>query len=107
MKNWTDKDMLNFARIASNGTGGKYEGCRTLISKLARFKTIKYMEKFNGFEKHLILEGLELRVQQIKDDIDKAEAKDRRHIMTKGYIDMVMNELLVKLDNFSKKPEKG
>ena len=107
MKNWSDKDMLAFARIASNGTGGKYKGCQTLISKLARFKTIKYMEKFDGFQKHLILGGLELKVQQIKDDIDRAEAMDKRHIMTKGYIDMVMNELLVKLNNFSKKPEKG
>ncbi len=107
MKHWTDKDMLAFARIASNGTGGKYEGCQTLISKLARFKTIKYMEKFNGFQKHLILTGLEIRVQQIKDDIDKAEENGKRHIMTKGYIDMEVEELREKINNYTKKPDKG
>ena len=35
---WTDDDMLFFARIASEGSYGDYRGCKTLISKLNRYK---------------------------------------------------------------------
>ena len=40
MKKWTDKDMLEFARVASQGAYGKYRGCRTLKSKLKKYETI-------------------------------------------------------------------
>lgn len=39
--NWTDKDMLAFARVASAGAYGDYEGCRMLEEKLARYKKLK------------------------------------------------------------------
>jgi len=38
---WTNKDMLQFARIASEGAYGDYKGCKTLIKKLARYKILK------------------------------------------------------------------
>ena len=38
---WTDKDMLTFARIASEGSYGEYEGCKSLESKLTRYKQLK------------------------------------------------------------------
>ena len=40
MKKWTDKDMIEFARVSSQGAYGKYEGCRTLESKLKKYETI-------------------------------------------------------------------
>jgi len=41
MMNWTDKDMLDFARISTEGPYGDYSGCRTIESKLSRYKKIQ------------------------------------------------------------------
>jgi len=38
IKQWTDKDMLEFARIASGGSYGDYKGCKSLQSKLKKYK---------------------------------------------------------------------
>ena len=38
IKQWTDKDMLEFARIASGGSYGDYKGCNSLTSKLKKYK---------------------------------------------------------------------
>ena len=35
---WTDKDMLEFARVASGGSYGDYKGCKSLESKLKKYK---------------------------------------------------------------------
>ena len=35
---WTTKDMLKFARIASGGSYGDYKGCKSLQSKLEKYK---------------------------------------------------------------------
>lgn len=48
MKKWTDKDMIEFARVSSQGAYGKYEGCRTLESKLKKYETIKTKEDENN-----------------------------------------------------------
>jgi len=37
---WNDKDMIAFARIASEGAYGKYKGCKSLESKLFRYKQL-------------------------------------------------------------------
>tara|TARA_B100001287_G_C22619002_1_gene499038 strand:+ start:763 stop:1083 length:321 start_codon:yes stop_codon:yes gene_type:complete len=37
-KSWTDKDMLEFARVASGGSYGDYKGCKSLQSKLEKYK---------------------------------------------------------------------
>lgn len=39
--NWTNRDMLAFARVASEGAYGKYDKCNTLEKKLAKFKELK------------------------------------------------------------------
>lgn len=41
IKMWTDKDMLDFARISTEGPYGDYSGCRTIESKLSRYKKIQ------------------------------------------------------------------
>lgn len=41
---WNDKDMLNFARIASEGPYGKYSGCKSLESKLIRYRKLNQKE---------------------------------------------------------------
>ena len=38
IKQWTDKDMLEFARVASGGSYGDYKGCNSLTSKLKKYK---------------------------------------------------------------------
>jgi len=38
---WSNEDMLSFARIASEGSYGKYKGCKSLESKLIRYKQLK------------------------------------------------------------------
>ena len=41
MRKWTDSDMLEFARVASGGPYGHYKGCKSLTSKLEKYKLIK------------------------------------------------------------------
>ena len=101
MDKWRDENMLEFARIASSGTYGKYKGCRTLVAKLARYKIILTMEKFDGFQSKLLIKGLELAVQELKDKL-----KEKNEVLyTEAYIDTQVEEILVKLFNFSKKEE--
>jgi lipid II:glycine glycyltransferase (peptidoglycan interpeptide bridge formation enzyme) len=57
--------------------------------------------KFNGYEQHLLLKGLEFVKDDFYKDIEKAEKKKRHHIMTKGYVDIVLKELKDKIKKFS------
>jgi len=44
---WTDKDMIRFARIASEGAYGLYSRCKSLESKLSRYKKLsKTMSRY-------------------------------------------------------------
>ena len=47
IKQWTDKDMLEFARIASGGSYGDYKGCKSLQSKLKRYELMNKTKKEN------------------------------------------------------------
>ena len=40
---WTDEDMLLFAKIATEGSYGNYRGCKTLLSKLDKYKKLENM----------------------------------------------------------------
>ena len=64
------------------------------------------MKKFNGFERHLLETGLNLVMDQMKDDICKIEASGKNPLMTKDYVDMIFAETLEKLISFSKKEKK-
>ena len=44
-KSWTDEDMLKFARVASGGSYGDYKGCKSLQSKLEKYKLMKDLNK--------------------------------------------------------------
>ena len=37
---WNDKDMLDFARVATEGAYGKYRNCKKLIDKLKYFRPL-------------------------------------------------------------------
>ena len=44
---WTDKDMIRFARIASEGAYGLYSRCKSIESKLSRYKKLsKTMSRY-------------------------------------------------------------
>ena len=61
------------------------------------------MKKFNGFEAHLIEQGLKMYVDNIVKDIVEAERSGRMPIMTAGYIEMIQSEILVKLKSLTLK----
>jgi len=61
------------------------------------------MKKFNGFEKYLLEQGLNMVMEQMKIDIRQAEAKGKNALMTEGYVDMIGKETLEKLVSLTKK----
>ena len=63
------------------------------------------MKKFNGFESHLIVEGLKEVAASMKEGIVKAESEGKRSLMTTSYIDMVVAETIdkVKLNTLKQK----
>tara|TARA_R110000787_G_C13174628_1_gene421136 strand:+ start:106 stop:297 length:192 start_codon:yes stop_codon:yes gene_type:complete len=61
------------------------------------------MKKFNGFEKHLLEQGLEMVMEQMKSDIREIEDKGKNALMTEGYVDMIGKETLEKLVNLTLK----
>jgi hypothetical protein len=61
------------------------------------------MKKFNGFEAHLLEQGLKIYVDTIVDDIITAEQKGKRPIMTADYVRMIERDILEKLKNLTLK----
>ena len=59
------------------------------------------MKKFNGFEAHLFEIGIKNAAEQMKQDILKIEEEGNVPLMTTGYVDMVVDEALEKLDNLT------
>jgi hypothetical protein len=59
------------------------------------------MKKFNGFEAHLLEQGLQMYVDAIVDDIITAEQKGKRPIMTADYMRMIERETLEKLKSLT------
>ena len=72
IKQWTDKDMLEFARIASGGSYGDYKGCKSLQSKLKKYKLMS-KEKVRKY-------SIELHLVEI--DVDKDS-------MEEGYMEYI------------------
>lgn len=61
------------------------------------------MKKFNGFEAHLIEQGLKMYITEIINDIVNAEKDGRRPLMTTGYVRMLERDTLEKLKNLTLK----
>lgn len=59
------------------------------------------MKKFNGFESHLLEIGLKNVAEQMKEDIREVESEGKTAIMTEGYVDIIVNEALEKLENLT------
>jgi len=55
------------------------------------------MAKFNGFEKYLLVQGLERVALEMKADIRDLEERGKNPLMTVGYVEMVVKETLDKL----------
>jgi hypothetical protein len=65
------------------------------------------MKLLNGFEAHLIVKGLELVANDMKKDIVDVEKRGGNHIMTEGFVDMTIDELIKKINHLTiKKDEK-
>lgn len=63
--------------------------------------------KLNGFEKYLIISGVEKVALEMKADIRNIEESGKNPLMTIGYVESVMKELLSKVDSFSIKEKKS
>jgi hypothetical protein len=61
------------------------------------------MKKFNGFEAHLLEQGLKMYVDSIVDDIITMEQKGKRPIMTADYVRMIERDTLEKLKSLTLK----
>ena len=61
------------------------------------------MKKFNGFEAHLLEQGLKMYVTEIINDIVKMEQDGRRPIMTASYVRMIERDTLEKLKSLTLK----
>ena len=61
------------------------------------------MKKLNGFERHLIEEGLKLVAEKMKLEITVAESKGKRALMTAGFVDMQVDAALEKLESLTLK----
>jgi hypothetical protein len=57
--------------------------------------------KFNGFEKYLIVQGLNMAKEQAVNEIREAIAKGEHPIMTEGFIDITVKETLDKLNKLT------
>jgi len=57
---WTDEDMLLFAKIATEGAYGHYRGCKTLVSKLDKYKKLENMVNQKSIDSYneLIADGI-------------------------------------------------
>lgn len=64
------------------------------------------MKKLNGFEQYLVITGLSMVKEKMKSDIDKVESAGKMPMMTKGYVDMIIEETLDKVAGLSKKVKK-
>lgn len=61
------------------------------------------MSKFNGFEKYLLVQGLERVSLEMKADIRDLEERGKNPLMTVGYVEMVVRDTLDKLTSFTLK----
>jgi hypothetical protein len=61
------------------------------------------MKKFNGFEAWLILEGLKLASEDMKQGIEQTIANGKMPIMTTGYVDMVIKDAVEKVNSLTVK----
>jgi len=61
------------------------------------------MKKFNGFEAWLILEGLKLAAEDMKQGIEQTLANGKMPLMTIGYVDMVIKDAVEKVNSLTVK----
>jgi hypothetical protein len=92
MKKWTDKDMVEFARVASQGAYGKYRGCRTLKSKLKKYETIMNTMTVRITERRLYSKIVEVEVD-IPDNISIDEVDYYLYENEHLYVDKIEEEM--------------
>ena len=61
------------------------------------------MKKFNGFEAWLILEGLKLASEDMKQGIEETLANGKMPLMTTGFVDMVIKDAVEKVNSLTVK----
>ena len=61
------------------------------------------MKKFNGFEAWLILEGLKLASEDMKQGIEQTIANGKMPLITTSYVDMVIKDVIEKVNSLTVK----
>jgi hypothetical protein len=61
------------------------------------------MKKLNGHQAHVIIEGLNMYKDALKQEIADAEAKGKRPFMTQGFVDMDIKEIIELIEANTKK----
>lgn len=61
------------------------------------------MKKFNQYEMYLITEGLKLLGKAMKKEIEAVEADGRMPLMTQGYVDMTIENVVEKVKELTSK----
>lgn len=61
------------------------------------------MKKFNQAEKNVIIEGLEMYLEVWAEQIEDILNRGKRPIFTQGYARQVINDLINKVEDLSKK----
>jgi hypothetical protein len=56
------------------------------------------MKNVNEFEKSLIIQGLELLMDEMIAEIEAIEVTGRNPLMTKGFVEMTINDLVRKIE---------
>lgn len=92
MKKWTDKDMIEFARVASQGAYGKYRGCRTVKSKLKKYETIMNTMTVRITERRLYSKIVEIDVD-VPDNISLENVDDYLHKNSYLYVYKIEEEM--------------
>ena len=61
------------------------------------------LKKLNGYDTFLLKKGLNIVSEQMKNEIIEAEKNGKRHIMTTKFVDIIVEDIKVKLDKLTDK----
>jgi hypothetical protein len=56
------------------------------------------MKNVNEFEKSLIIQGLEMVMEAMISEVEAIEAAGKNPLMTKGFVEMTINDLVRKIE---------
>ena len=65
------------------------------------------MTQFNGFERHILLKGLKMFTDEMRENIRYAKANNIRHIMNEVFVDQFSGEIIDKIHKLTDSDKKN